>query len=358
MQRRGERGVCFAAASGGGQLAMRRVIDRASGALPERTPEDAEWMPRAGGSVYDHDPAEEFPDLPALEDWLERAWTALVASRAVSGSIDGATLWVEVAETVETWVTDRSLKASRSRVRAWALIQPSPQRGKALPRPAFVAKRRWQGLPESGWGEILGDRIASTAPAEPAPARPTKLLFNPETSAKLVTALVRTVHSRERGLGSRVGPGWKLVDDPNDPDALFGCSFDDAVFRTRRRTLADGRQLVGLLEGQGNYRRPSFRDPPAPHPTHIVVEADRAEPPAGGMLVSESQIHPLGADWIIEVRGALLHEGRPVAPLRHGYLRIRPEDLVERCLAAVGGPRSSHRGVRTAALLFDDLPLG
>jgi len=362
LQAKADTGVGFAAASGGGQLAIRRVIDRASRGRSASAANDAEWSPRDGGTVYDHDPAEEHPDAAALEDWVERAWNALVASKTVRATTEWAPLWVEVAETVETWATDRGLRASRSRVRVWALVEPPSSPGRPAGRPAVIARRGWREFPESGWAELLGDRLKGTGPTEPAIAGSTKLLFNPESSAKLVTSVVRTVHIDESMLGARVGPGWKLVDDPNDLDALFGGSFDDAGFRTRRRTLADGQHLVGLLEGQGNYRRPSFRDLPVPFPTQIVVEADRQPPPDDGMLVSDVQIHPMGpADWIIEIRGAPLRDGRPVAPLRHGYVRIDPAALLERCLATVGTARSSHRGVRTPALLFDDLlvrPLG
>jgi hypothetical protein len=311
LQARAGGGVGFAAASGGGDRSIHKVIDRASRARPARVANDAQWSPISGGTVSDLDPPEEYPDAAALEDWLERAWNALVASKAVRASTESVPLWVEVAQTVE-----------------------------------------------SGWAELLGDRLVGTGPIEPAMAGSTKLLFNPESSARLVSSLVRAVHTDESLLGSPVGPGWRLVDDPNDLDALFGGSFDDAGFRTRRRTLADGRNLVGLVEGQGNYRRPSFRDPPVPCPTQIVVEADRTSPPDGGMLVSDVEIHPMGpADWIIEIRGAPLRDGRPVAPLRHGFVRIEPAVLLERCLAAVGTSRSSHRGVRTPALLFDDLPI-
>jgi hypothetical protein len=358
LQARAGGGVGFAAASGGGDRSIHKVIDRASRARPARVANDAQWSPISGGTVSDLDPPEEYPDAAALEDWLERAWNALVASKAVRASTESVPLWVEVAQTVETWATDRGLRASRSRTRVWALVRPPSSPGQPAGRPGVIARRGWREFPESGWAELLGDRLVGTGPIEPAMAGSTKLLFNPESSARLVSSLVRGVHTDESLLGAPVGPGWRLVDDPNDLDALFGGSFDDAGFRTRRRTLADGRNLVGLVEGQGNYRRPSFRDPPVPCPTQIVVEADRTSPPDGGMLVSDVEIHPMGpADWIIEIRGAPLRDGRPVAPLRHGFVRIEPAVLLERCLAAVGTSRSSHRGVRTPALLFDDLPI-
>jgi hypothetical protein len=68
------------------------------------------------------------------------------------------------------------------------------------------------------------------------------------------------------------------------------------------------------------------------------------------------EIHPFDANrWMLRVEGALWGDGAPAAALEPSTLRIAPRDLVRRCTAAVGPARLSYLGVRTPALLFDNL---
>jgi hypothetical protein len=147
-----------------------------------------------------------------------------------------------------------------------------------------------------------------------------------------------------------------VADEPLAPDALFGGSFDDAGFPTRRRVLADGARGIGTVDGPGCLRRPSYRDPPRAQPFHPVLEDGPEDPGGDGLLVSELAVHPLpDGRWILECDG-ILRRGAEWGPaVRGGLISTNPALLARCCVARVGPARSSHRGVRTPALLFEGL---
>ena len=175
---------------------------------------------------------------------------------------------------------------------------------------------------------------------------------------RLVAALVRTLHSGKKGRERRVGAGWRLVDDPLEGGALLGGSFDDSRFPTARRELADGERIVGSLAGPGHFRRPSFRDPPSGALANTVVADTPAPLPPRVLRVGHMVIHPMAkGDWILECSGAFQVRGEPDPNPVRIWIRTTPLDLLQRCVATRGAPRTSFRGVRTPALLFEDLDL-
>ena len=180
--------------------------------------------------------------------------------------------------------------------------------------------------------------------------------FSAEAAALLVAGLTRALHAGPGSAGMSVGPGWQVVDDPLAPDALFGGSFDDAGFATRRRTLADGARGTDELSGPGSLRRPSFRDPPRAMPFHLVLAAGQEDPGDDGLLVSELAVHPLpDGGWILECDG-ILRRGAEWGPaVRGGLISTTPAALARACVARIGPARDSHRGVRTPALRFEGL---
>jgi hypothetical protein len=297
------------------------------------------------------------PPLAEVTAWLDRARDAWAAGGA-SGP-EPLELSVEVSATVESWVADGGLRASRTRTRGWALMRlREPWAGDRASKPLVVARRRWQELPPGAWRSVLEDRRLADRREEPPPTAAVPVLFNPECSAVLVLALVKALNAAGRDPGIEVGPAWRVSDDPGHPQALFGGSFDDAGFATRSTRLADGRRTVGQIEGRGHFRRPSFRDPPRSMPSQLVVQQADQVAPDRGVVATAVDLHPVEPHrWLLRIDGACLENGRLGAVLRPSFVSISPEDLVRRCVATVGPPRLSHLGVETPALLFHNLPL-
>lgn len=325
----------FSACSGMSRVALDWALSRAQGCRRAIGEEDF-WPSNLEERQVDHD-SSELPPPAMLDAWLGRAWERLGGKRPrpTAGQI-------EVAATVESWVAD-GFSASRSRVRAWAWVELTG----ATP-PILVAARRFELLVDSAWADVLDDRgRADEASERWAPAENTPLLFNPESAAKLVQAVVIAQQATGHGQGTAVGPGWEIADDPLEPKALFGGTFDDAGYRTSRQILADGRNWTGRTAGKGHCRRPSFRDPPAAVPSALAVVSRPEIPPPRYALVSGLVVHILGPQqWILEIDA-------PGVP--RGFVRTSPGELASRCAAAVGPARSTHLGICTPALLFTGL---
>jgi hypothetical protein len=219
-----------------------------------------------------------------------------------------------------------------------------------------VASRHWPDLPAGAWRSVLEDRKIPERDPEPPPTRKIPVLFNPECSAILVRALVRSLHTGKTEV--EAGAAWKVTDDPTRAGALFGGTFDDAGFPTRRTVLSDGERCRGIIKGPGHYRRPSFRDRPVALPSQLDVSATDSRPPASCVLATGVVLQVTEPDrWILRIDGALLEDGYPGPVLRTSFAPISPVELVRRCIAAVGPCRASHLGVETPALVFDDLSL-
>jgi len=331
--------LTFVAVSGFDETSLGWAVDqvvRGRGAPAS----DALWQRGGDGLSIDVDPSLRLPAPAEMRSWLDTAAES-------SGESAGPTR-LEVAATFESWATHDGLRASRGRTRAWAIIESR--------RPLAIAARRWEGLAPDGWARLADDRARPDGEPVPPPTGPFPILFSPEASAKLVHTIVRALHRSPECIGLAVGPGWRVEDDPLDVRALLGGTFDDAGFPTARTLLADGTSIVGVLDGPGSLRRPAFRDPPLPLPSNLVVRAPEAALPPRAGLVSSISIHPVEpGSWILELDGVSLEAGRTGPPIENWFVRVDPGELVRRCVGSVGPGRSSHRGVTTPALLFDDL---
>ncbi len=328
LQIRGAGGAAFAAASGGGLASLRWAIDRAMehGGGPRANAE--EWR-QGAGLLLDHDSDGELPREDDLISWL---------SEASEGLEEWTSGWVEAVTTVESWVADGGAFGSRCRTRGWAVA-----RGRS--RPLVTASRRWEELRRSAWADLAAERERSSSTV----GGQQPVLFTAEAAAELVSAVVRGCLITNEIFDAVVGSGWVVADDPASPQALFGGSFDDATFPTERRVLADGRKVVACIGGPGCLSRPSFRDPPQPMPSHLVVEGPAQASFDGGLIVTGLTIHPLAAgEWVIELDGS---SGGSV----EGFIRTNPLELMKCCTGAVGSSKLSHRGVVTPALLFEGL---
>jgi hypothetical protein len=348
--------VAFAATSGSKPSSLRWVVARCRDPWAP-APHEGLWVRDGGAPKIDRDGAPELPPLAEVEGWLDRARQAL--SDDGGGGPEPLELSVEVAATVESWFADGGLRASRVRTRGWALMRTRESwKGDRASKPILVARRRWSQLPPDGWREVLEDRRLPDRSDSPPPTAAVPVLFNPECSALLVLALAKRLHTGAREPGTEVGPAWKVYDDPGHAQALFGGSFDDVGFATRRKRLANGHRTSGRIDAQGHFRRPSFRDRPIPLPSHLTVSPTTREAPTEGVVATSLSTYPVEPDrWLLRIEGALLDAGRPGAVLRPSFVSISPDDLVLRCVATVGPPRPSHLGVETPALVFDNLSL-
>jgi hypothetical protein len=356
LQPPGERGLTFAAASGCDESTLRWALDQAVRGRATAQREEQGWPSSSASSLIDRDPSAPLPSPGELAEWMERARESVVDRRSRGGSVELLQSRVEVALTVESWAAESGLRASRRRVRCWAVLQIRPKGG--TQSVLSVASRSWMGLSVESWRELLADRMAPRRRRRIGGKRRGTVVFNPEASGELVAALVRSVHLGAAAERLAVGPGWSLSDLPQEPEALFGGLFDDAGFYTAPTRLAANGILMGRITGEGHFRRPSYRDPPAPLPSHIVVDCVQRPLPDEGLLVSDLRIHTSSSGrWILEIRGSPLPEGLSGSSIVEGYIQVAPRELLWHCAACLAPHRLSHRGVRPGSLLFEDLPL-
>ena len=349
-------GERFAAASGCGGASLRWAIDHARPMAHRSVGGGAPWA-NNGTRRADRDEVDRLPSPAELKSWLARSWDLLQAQPVVGGRVEPLEAWVETAATVECLVGPGGLATVRTRTRAWAMARVGAlDPVLPAPRPLFVASRRWDRLDATGWAGLAADRRWGSGALAGSHAGRMPVTFTAESASALVAALVRALHTGSREPGVPVGPGWRVVDDPLAPDSLFGGTFDDAGFPTRRRTLADGERGTGAVAGPGFLRRPSFRDPPQALPFHPVLDAGPEDSGDDRLLVSELAIHPLpDGRWLLECDG-ILRRGSEWGPLvRSGLISTAPAALVRSCTGRMGPSRPSHRGVHTPALLFDGL---
>jgi hypothetical protein len=347
--------LAFAASTGSELPSFRWVLERGRSS-ESSVPPQAGWPTDRTEPLLDREGETGLPSVDELSGWLSRAREVLETGPGRPQHLES---WIEVAHTVESWVADGGLRASRTRTRGWALYRTrEPWAGDRASKRVLVAHRRWSELPPDAWRSVLEDRRLPERAPEAPPTRKVPVLFNPECSALLVQALVRSLHSDESGRGAEVGAAWNVTDDPAGDGALFGGTFDDAGFPTRRTLLSDGRRWCGAIEGRGNYRRPSFRDRPVALPSQLVVSSGVTRPPDSCVLATALGLHVTEPDrWVLRIDGALLTDGHPGPVLRPCFASVSPVELIRRCMAAVGPARPSYLGVETPGLVFDDLLL-
>jgi hypothetical protein len=335
-------GVRFAAVSGSVRGAIEDAAKRAQRGPVSDSPDDLCAGPERAG---DHDDVP-IPDERTLATWLATARDRV--GRAVER------MWVEAAETLETWIVDGEVRASRSRARGWAGLElGATERGSG--GPLILASRAWNRLDSADWGRLLEWRLAPDSELQEADRRAeTQLvLFSPECSATLVSTLVRASAPIDSEIA--VGPGFCVMDAPDEPLALFGGVFDDLGFATSRQVVADGRAFCAQPV-RGTYRRPSFRDTPVALPAHLVVAPPDTAPPEARWSIHRLSIHALAADrWVLDVDATLWAGGEARCSLSGAHVTTGPRELLAGCIGGVGLPVPSHRGVRTPALLFEGL---
>jgi predicted Zn-dependent protease len=300
-------------------------------------------------------------DLPSREElatWLERAWGFLAERvREADGASPRPSAWVEAAVSTEAWVDDLGTRAVRARRRAWAMAL---FRGRALPdaaeRPRFLAGRDFGALDAGTWSEDFDDSPGPTRLPDRSPDLP--WVLSPQAAASLVPALVAVIHAPGRRPGGKVGAGWSLHDDPLHERGLVGGAFDDVGFDADRVVLAEGGIVRRALDGPGTFRRPSYRDRPAPYPTTLVLTPPDVGRPERYYRIQALRLHPLEADrWVLELDGVRRQADAAVEVFQGARAVVRPQDLVERCVGGVGEARAAAWGVVTPGLVFEGLRL-
>lgn len=287
-------------------------------------------------------------DAAALASWLDRLRGRLEAAAETRGGVRVALAEIEAGRVDEEIVSTCGIDAHRIRERAWATVHAvSAECGQSW---ALAAAGRGA-LPEP---ESLVDAVALLPHAghvlTPRAGEP--VVLAPLAAGVLVRAMAaRVAAGREVPKARAAGAGWRLLDRPGAAGALVGGEFDDTGVPTGESVLADGHTCATGLPADGRRWRGSFRDPPQVRAANVEVDLseERSVDP-GGLRVEDVRLHALpGSGWILEalaVRPSSGERGRT-------WLRVRPEDLAERCVAAFGPPRSTAQGVRTPFLVFD-----
>jgi hypothetical protein len=345
--------AAFAATSGSGSARVRALALRAQRMRHEPTVLDL-WHRGGSEPIADHD-ALVLPSVETLATWLGEA-TERFERTAGRRGLRLARSWVEVAATVEAWHADGGFQATRTRLRAWALAEAGGQ-GASSVRSIRVAGRGLARLDPGAFEQMLDERCVVRLGEAAVPLGRATVVFDPESAAVLVGALVRAVHRREELVGSPVGPGWILDHEPGESDRLLGGRFDDGGFPTRAARLADGRTVTGVLDPSGHLRRPSYRDRPIVAASCATVRAGEIPAPARCLVASCLTLHELAPGrWVLEVDAGAVEDGR-MAGARRVFVPATPLDLVQRCVGAIGPPRESTAGVLSPALVFEDLPV-
>jgi TldD protein len=143
-------------------------------------------------------------------------------------------------------------------------------------------------------------------------------------------------------MGERVAPeSVTLVDDPRLDGGRVHLRMDDEGVVPERRTLIDSGVLRGFLSDRrtseatsglstGNARRESYRHPPLPRMTNLVLEACQEDPadlinriPRGLWVerLGRGQVDPHRGLFRLEVQaGRLIEGGVPGRPIAGAFL--------------------------------------
>jgi len=273
--------------------------------------------PRESATLIDDEPTGTI-GAEQLRTWLEAA--------------PGETAWVESAATVEVWVEPGSVLGCRVRRRTWAMARLADGstrwtavRGPELPPPVDTAAAGSGGLPRGGGSATV--------------------VLRPGAVATLLPALVGALHADPARVGTRVGRGWSVLEDPKEKRALFGGMFDDVLDPAAPQRLAAGGRIQAALQAPGIRRRASVHDAPVPMPVNLRVDAPPVATPSGLTPVAQLHLYALDPNrWVLEIPGP-----------RPRFVRTGPLDLARRCVGSVGEAVATQRGVLTAALVFEGL---
>jgi PmbA protein len=216
----------------------------------------------------------------------------------------------------------------------------------------YLAAREARRFHPSALARRLADRlaVAAAAPCE-LPAGPCDVLLAPPVGARLLASLLpfligpRAVHLGT-GLRDRRGriasDAVTVLDDGRLPGGTFEAPVDGEGVPTREVTLIDsGIFRQPLLawwqtseEGtpSGCSRRASWRDLPAPGPTHLYLKPDARAPVAsllgdiqhGAYLIDTAGAPRVDLDGLrfeLPACGFLVERGRAAGPLPKACLR-------------------------------------
>lgn len=355
---RGSGKVAFGAASGVHTRALARALGLVERSETERCLGVADWWEGEDAVLQDLEPLLDLPSPTHLSNWLRSAVPPIRAAKGDRAPIVlGGPAWIEAGVTVEALVTEGRLRTTRARKRVWAgcLLRLRDGSGR-IERPSILAARALEDLPAGGWRDRSPEESASPPRTVPPRGRGPLVVFHRESAGSLVGALAQVLHNQGSEDPIPVGPAWRVLDDPTDPRALHGGSFDDVGFRTRAVRLADGVHGFRLQERSGHLRRPSFRDPPAPMAASLIVE-ERGDPmPEKGILVTGLRRHPIDGDnWLLEADGEWLKGGAGTGARSKVFLRANPREMVRGCVGSVGPAQPGPLGVVTPSLVFENL---
>jgi hypothetical protein len=252
--------------------------------------------------------------------------------------------WVEAGATVEVLVGAEGWIAVRKRHRVWA-------RG-AGPDARLVAQRGF-----ADWEKLLDlstDDASFLSPEGDADLG--VLVFTPEASASVVSALVDAFHGAS-AQSRATGRGWDVIDEPAHPKGLSGGTFDDAGFPTESRVLAAGGLWLGRLGGRGTFRRASFRDLPTEMPTNLVVAGgETGSVPHNAAVARRCRVLKLSEElWVLELD--LSERPNPKGRKRR-WVRVHPSTLLRACASRFGQPGVTPAGPIVPWLQFEGLTLG
>lgn len=322
----------------------------------------------------------------------------------LAGELPGARLAAAVLEdgaSEHALVNGRGI-AVRWRSRLAALradaVLPADRDGRSATAGIYLAEREARRFNPRVLARRLADRLAVAAvdgraadggdggDRSPGSRDRAEMLLDPAVATRLLAGLTPLLVGpgavaaeqalRDRG-GRLASPKVTLIDDGRLPGGVLGAPCDGEGVATRAVTLVDGglfRQPLlawhqlrepagggaarGAVRGaiaSGCSRRPSWRDPPRPGPTHLYL---RPAPDVGvGALLSEIArgYYLLDADgagrfdleadrFRLPVRGFVVEAGRAVAPLPRAVLG--------------GGIGALLRGVQGVGRDLTFLPLG
>jgi hypothetical protein len=314
----------FAACTGTDEVSVRWSLDRALESAVSADP--VGWAEGDGSPLVDRSTSTMLPSAGRMEEWLRDALRRLVAREGPVG-----TAWIEVARTTESIAGDGALLASRCGNRAWALVMV---RG----RPRFLVASRLDELDPDAW-------IVRPPEGTRERGRTASLLL-PGAAATLVQATIRAVDGQSDATGIPAGSTWRVADDPLEPGSPSGGRFDDAGFPTRRQVLWDGSTQTGRIDGPGQLRRESYRDPPKAMATSLVVEGGaEVSTSLPATVIADLRVHPVHARaWVLELSGS-----DPSGERFDGrFVHVDPHDLPRRCRRVGDTPLRERRAYPSA----------
>ncbi|HXU46828.1 MAG TPA: metallopeptidase TldD-related protein [Thermoanaerobaculia bacterium] len=347
-------------------------------------PPDGPWPPAYAPALRLPAPEPPLPwkqpsdfDAPLIG---EREGFALVEgiARELAGELPGA--WISAA-TLEDGSSEGEIASSRGlraafRGRLAALRLEATGPGRAAPRVAIdLAEREARRFHPKALARRLADRLAvGGAPGlAEGEERTGDLLLAPPVAARLLGGLVPLFYgprpdgeiSAILGSATRVGSeALTILDDGRFPGGALESPIDGEGMPTREVAIVErglfGGPVLAWWQARGTSgpgsaprgqtsgvsRRASWRDLPAPGPTHLYVRPDPKASVAQllGALASGSYlIDALGpprfdfatGSFTLPVCGLTVENGRATAPIGHALLAGEISDLL-RGVAAVG----------------------